>query len=175
MNKITKAIFPVAGLGTRFLPATKASPKEMLPIVDKPLIQYAVEEAISAGIDIPIILLTGKGNADIDKNAMEKGAYDYLIKSDISSESLERSIRYALTRYGSIKALQKSENKYRTMFENSKDGMFTLNEAFDIIDINNAGLEILGLSREEVTGKPSYEIVLNGDEIIKKMQDSVHP
>ncbi|MBL4762186.1 MAG: UTP--glucose-1-phosphate uridylyltransferase GalU [Gammaproteobacteria bacterium] len=50
MNKITKAVFPVAGLGTRFLPATKASPKEMLPVVDKPLIQYAVEEAIEAGI-----------------------------------------------------------------------------------------------------------------------------
>jgi UTP--glucose-1-phosphate uridylyltransferase len=50
MTKITKAVFPVAGLGTRFLPATKAMPKEMLPIVDKPLIQYAVEEAIDAGI-----------------------------------------------------------------------------------------------------------------------------
>jgi UTP--glucose-1-phosphate uridylyltransferase len=50
MNKITKAVFPVAGLGTRFLPATKASPKEMLPIVDKPLIQYAVDEAVAAGI-----------------------------------------------------------------------------------------------------------------------------
>ncbi|MFP5380646.1 MAG: UTP--glucose-1-phosphate uridylyltransferase GalU [Gammaproteobacteria bacterium] len=50
MKKVTKAVFPVAGLGTRFLPATKASPKEMLPIVDKPLIQYAVEEAMEAGI-----------------------------------------------------------------------------------------------------------------------------
>jgi UTP--glucose-1-phosphate uridylyltransferase len=50
MKKVTKAVFPVAGLGTRFLPATKASPKEMLPIVDKPLIQYAVEEAMDAGI-----------------------------------------------------------------------------------------------------------------------------
>ncbi|KAB2313597.1 UTP--glucose-1-phosphate uridylyltransferase GalU [Betaproteobacteria bacterium SCN2] len=50
MKKVTKAVFPVAGLGTRFLPATKASPKEMLPIVDKPLIQYAVEEAIEAGM-----------------------------------------------------------------------------------------------------------------------------
>jgi UTP--glucose-1-phosphate uridylyltransferase len=50
MQKVRKAVFPVAGLGTRFLPATKASPKEMLPIVDKPLIQYAVEEAIAAGI-----------------------------------------------------------------------------------------------------------------------------
>jgi UTP--glucose-1-phosphate uridylyltransferase len=50
MQKVKKAVFPVAGMGTRFLPATKASPKEMLPIVDKPLIQYAVEEAVAAGI-----------------------------------------------------------------------------------------------------------------------------
>ncbi len=57
MQKITKAVFPVAGLGTRFLPATKASPKEMLPVVDKPLIQYAVEEAIAAGATELILLL----------------------------------------------------------------------------------------------------------------------
>ena len=50
MTSITKAVFPVAGLGTRFLPATKAMPKELLPIIDKPIIQYAVEEAIAAGI-----------------------------------------------------------------------------------------------------------------------------
>ena len=49
---VTKAIFPVAGLGTRFLPATKAQPKEMLPVVDKPLIQYAVEEAYAAGVRV---------------------------------------------------------------------------------------------------------------------------
>ncbi|SJM90618.1 glucose-1-phosphate uridylyltransferase [Crenothrix polyspora] len=58
-RKITKAVFPVAGLGTRFLPATKASPKEMLPIVDKPLIQYAVEEAVAAGIDT-MVFITGR-------------------------------------------------------------------------------------------------------------------
>ncbi len=58
-QKITKAVFPVAGLGTRFLPATKANPKEMLSIVDKPLIQYAVEEAIAAGIET-LIFITGR-------------------------------------------------------------------------------------------------------------------
>ena len=63
-KKITKAVFPVAGLGTRFLPATKASPKEMLPIVDKPLIQYAVEEAIAAGIDT-MIFITGRNKKSI--------------------------------------------------------------------------------------------------------------
>jgi UTP--glucose-1-phosphate uridylyltransferase len=64
-TKITKAVFPVAGLGTRFLPATKASPKEMLPIVDKPLIQYAVEEAIAAGIT-DMIFITGRGKRPIE-------------------------------------------------------------------------------------------------------------
>jgi len=57
MKKIRKAVFPVAGLGTRFLPATKANPKEMLPIVDKPLVQYAAEEAVAAGIDTLIFII----------------------------------------------------------------------------------------------------------------------
>ena len=64
-NKISKAVFPAAGLGTRFLPATKASPKEMLPLVDKPLIQYAVEEAVASGIE-SILIITGR-----DKSAIE--------------------------------------------------------------------------------------------------------
>lgn len=71
MKPITKAIFPVAGLGTRFLPATKASPKEMLTVVDKPLIQYAVEEAISAGIKQLIFVTSGEKRAiedHFDKN-----------------------------------------------------------------------------------------------------------
>lgn len=65
ITKITKAIFPVAGLGTRFLPATKANPKEMLPIVDKPLIQYAVEEAVSAGIT-ELIFVTNSSKRAIE-------------------------------------------------------------------------------------------------------------
>ncbi|WP_174875695.1 UTP--glucose-1-phosphate uridylyltransferase GalU [Vogesella oryzae] len=65
MQKITKAVFPVAGMGTRFLPATKASPKEMLPIVDKPLIQYAVEEAVAAGIT-ELIFITGRNKRSIE-------------------------------------------------------------------------------------------------------------
>ena len=65
MQKITKAVFPVAGMGTRFLPATKASPKEMLPIVDKPLIQYAVEEAVEAGCT-DIVFITGRNKRSIE-------------------------------------------------------------------------------------------------------------
>ena len=66
MKKVRKVIFPVAGLGTRFLPATKASPKEMLPIVDKPLIQYAAEEAVQAGLDQLIFVIGRTKNAIID-------------------------------------------------------------------------------------------------------------
>ena len=65
MKKITKAVFPVAGMGSRFLPATKASPKEMMPVVDKPLIQYAVEEAIAAGIT-DMVFITGRNKRAIE-------------------------------------------------------------------------------------------------------------
>ena len=65
MKPITKAVFPVAGLGTRFLPATKASPKEMMPIVDKPLIQFAVEEAVAAGMT-DLIFVTGRSKRAIE-------------------------------------------------------------------------------------------------------------
>jgi UTP--glucose-1-phosphate uridylyltransferase len=64
-KEITKAVFPAAGLGTRFLPATKAMPKEMLPLVDKPLIQYVVEEAVSSGIE-EVVLVTGRGKRAIE-------------------------------------------------------------------------------------------------------------
>ena len=62
---VTKAVFPVAGLGTRFLPATKVLPKEMLPVVDKPLIQYAVEEAMEAGID-EMVMVTAPGKSALE-------------------------------------------------------------------------------------------------------------
>ncbi len=65
MKTIRKAVFPVAGMGTRFLPATKASPKEMLPVVDKPLIQYAAEEAVAAGIDT-LVFITGRHKRSIE-------------------------------------------------------------------------------------------------------------
>jgi len=85
MKKIKKAIIPAAGLGTRFLPATKAMPKEMLPIVDRPTIQYIIEEAINSGIE-DIIIVTGKGKRaiedhfdyapELENNLIEKGKLD---------------------------------------------------------------------------------------------------
>lgn len=66
-NKVRKAVFPAAGLGTRFLPATKASPKEMLPLVDKPLIQYSIEEAVASGIE-SVLIVTGREKSSIENH-----------------------------------------------------------------------------------------------------------
>ena len=89
MKKVTKAVFPVAGMGSRFLPATKASPKEMMPVVDKPLIQYAFEEAVAAGIT-DMIFITGRNKRAIEDH-FDKA---YELESELSakgkSELLER-------------------------------------------------------------------------------------
>jgi UTP--glucose-1-phosphate uridylyltransferase len=88
MKKVRKAIFPVGGLGTRFLPATKALPKEMLPIVDKPLIQYAVEEAAAAGIE-EFIFVTGRGKTAIEDHFDHSTELDTFLKSRKQDEALE--------------------------------------------------------------------------------------
>ena len=98
MKKVRKAIIPAAGLGTRFLPATKAMPKEMLPIVDKPTIQYIIEEAVASGIE-DIIIVTGKGKRSIEdhfdhafeleQNLEQKGKYDLLEKVNKSTNLVD--------------------------------------------------------------------------------------
>ncbi|MBN9288716.1 MAG: UTP--glucose-1-phosphate uridylyltransferase [Gammaproteobacteria bacterium 39-13] len=85
---VTKAIFPVAGLGTRFLPATKANPKEMLPIVDKPLIQYAVEEAISAGIT-ELVFVTSSSKRAIEDHFDTNFELEHCLSSQGKSELLQ--------------------------------------------------------------------------------------
>lgn len=105
-KKIKKAVFPVAGMGTRFLPATKAMPKEMLPVVDKPLIQYAVEEAIAAGIE-EFIFVTGRGktaiedhfdrSAELEAILTERGKEDALLKA---LEMIPENGRVTYTRQG---------------------------------------------------------------------------
>lgn len=95
VTKIRRAVFPAAGLGTRFLPATKAQPKEMLPLVDKPIIQYAVEEAVASGLD-SLVIVTGRGkNAiedhfdvsyELEKTLEERGKSDLLDRVRTVSE-----------------------------------------------------------------------------------------
>ena len=86
--KVRKAVFPAAGLGTRFLPATKAQPKEMLPLVDKPIIQYGVEEAMSAGCD-QIIMITGRGKSSIEDHFDVSYELETMLKERGKTDLLE--------------------------------------------------------------------------------------
>jgi UTP--glucose-1-phosphate uridylyltransferase len=86
---VRKAVFPAAGLGTRFLPATKASPKEMLPLVDKPLIQYVVEEAVASGIE-SVIIVTGRGKTDIEDHFDVSFELEQLLRERGKDDLLEQ-------------------------------------------------------------------------------------
>jgi UTP--glucose-1-phosphate uridylyltransferase len=88
LTKVRKAVFPAAGLGTRFLPATKAQPKEMLPLVDKPLIQYGVEEAIQSGVK-NIIIVTGRGKSAIEDHFDVSFEMEHLLEAKKKTELLQ--------------------------------------------------------------------------------------
>jgi UTP--glucose-1-phosphate uridylyltransferase len=88
-NKVRKAVFPAAGLGTRFLPATKASPKEMLPLVDKPLIQYSVEEAVACGIE-SILIITGRDKSAIENHFDISFELENLLREKDKAEMFEQ-------------------------------------------------------------------------------------
>lgn len=109
-----------------------------------------LKDALSRGCAEPIILLTGKGNREVDIEAMQLGATDYLIKTDLNTEKLERSIRYALERAASVKALRANERKYRSMFEKSKDLVFITDDMLDFKDVNDAFPQLLGYTKDEL-------------------------
>jgi PAS domain S-box-containing protein len=111
-----------------------------------------LKEAIEGGTYKPIILLTGKGTPEIDKAAVENGAYDYLIKSELTSEKLERCLRYAIERYKSFKVINDNEKKYRLIFENAFSFIFTCNELLHFSDCNPASEYLLGYTPLELKG-----------------------
>src|SRR3954451_20467116 len=86
-SRVTKAVIPAAGLGTRFLPATKAQPKEMLPVVDKPAIQYVVEEAVAAGID-DILIITGRSKRSLEDHFDRNFELEYYLEERGKEEEL---------------------------------------------------------------------------------------
>ena len=104
---IKKAIFPVGGLGTRFLPATKAMPKEMLPVVDKPLIQYAVEEAVAAGIE-QFIFVTGRNKTAIEDHFDHSTELEAVLIEKDKSDALEL-VRRMLREPGSVSYVRQQE------------------------------------------------------------------
>lgn len=102
-RKIRKAVFPAAGLGTRFLPATKAQPKEMLPLVDKPLIQYVVEEAIDSGIE-QIIIVTGRGKNSIEDHFDISYELEHMLQERGKDKELEQIRRISdLTQFAYVR------------------------------------------------------------------------
>ncbi len=125
-----------------------------------------LKDAIARGCDAPIILLTGKGTQEIDVKAMESGAYDYLIKSELNTEKLERCIRYSLERATSIQALKANERRYRGIFEKSKDVVFLTDSNFNIADINYAATELLDYELDELINRDLFSIFKNKNDKI---------
>ncbi len=117
-----------------------------------------LKEAIALGCEEPLILLTGIGNRDVDVQAMTIGAVDYLVKSEINTEKLERSIRYALERSAYIKALRVNERKFRNIFERSKDAVFLLGEGLIFLDVNNATCDLFKYSKDDLLDFSLYEL-----------------
>ncbi len=109
-----------------------------------------LHEAIKSNVAEPIIILTGKGDDKVDNDALQIGAADYLIKDEINPYSIERSLRYALKHTQGLKALKESENKFRIIFERSKEPFIILDAHRKIRDINNAGLTFFNYSRNEI-------------------------
>lgn len=111
-----------------------------------------LKDAKQNGAFKPVILLTGKGTVEIDKQAVENGAYDYLVKSDLSSEKLERCLRYAIERYKSFKLINDNERKYRLIFENALSFIFTCDKLLHFSDCNPASEYLCGYTPEELKG-----------------------
>lgn len=109
----------------------------------------------------PIVLLTGKGNKDIDVKAMESGATDYLVKSDLNTEKLERCIRYSLDRTAYLKEVKSRENKYRNLFENSRDAIFIANDRLSFTEVNHAATLLFARSNRELLRNNLYDFIKN--------------
>lgn len=118
-----------------------------------------LREAVRIGAEEPIILLTGKGNKTVDVEAMQMGATDYLIKTELTTEKLERCIRYSLERTAYLKALRANENKYRSIFELSKDSVFISDEELRFKDCNPATSTLLGYEKEELKQLSVYDLL----------------
>ena len=109
-----------------------------------------VNEVVLSGVKEPIIILTGKGDYKIDEEAMNVGAADYLLKDEISPDTLDRSIRYALKQAETLKALKESENKFKIIFEKAKEPILISDYTGKIHDLNNAGLKFFGYHLKEL-------------------------
>jgi PAS domain S-box-containing protein len=123
-----------------------------------------MKDALEQNCEQPLILLTGMGNQKIDLEAMQAGAYDYLVKLELNTEKLERCIRYSLERASSLKVLRSNERKFRSIFERSKDAVFLTDESLIFKDVNFITSEMLGYSREELMNHNLNDFFANPDQ-----------
>jgi len=169
--KVRKAVFPVAGFGTRFLPATKAMPKELLPIIDKPLIQYAVEEAIAAGLDT-LIFITGRnkraiedhfdGNNELELALRSKGKYEM---ADMVKNILPEGVECIFVRQKEQLGLGNAVLCAERVVGNEP---FALLLADDFITYNGKGVTSDLISGYEKTGKSQLSVMkVDGPDISK--------
>jgi len=118
-----------------------------------------LQEAMAIPCDCPIVLLTGKGNKAIDIKAMQCGATDYLVKSELNAEKLERCIRYSLDRADSLRELKARENKYRNLFKGSKDAVFISDKNLLFTECNHAASVLFGFDDGELLHCSLFEFV----------------
>ena len=123
-----------------------------------------IKDAAKNSCDEPLILLTGKGNHQVDIEAMESGAFDYQIKTELSVEKMERCIRYALDKTSSLKKLKYNETKFRSFFEKSKDAVFLACEDFGFRDVNATMTDLFGYSKEELLSLNLFDLLSNEDD-----------
>jgi UTP--glucose-1-phosphate uridylyltransferase len=154
-QKIRKAVFPAAGLGTRFLPATKASPKEMLPLVDKPLIQYVIEEAVASGVE-SIIIVTGRGKTAIEDHFDISFELENLLRERGKDEMVEQAravselVRVSYVRQKQARGLGHAILQAKDFVEGEP---FAVMLADDIVDAKVPALKQM-LAIFEETGAP---------------------
>lgn len=119
-----------------------------------------LREAVERDCEAPMILLTGKGNQAVDIEAMRVGAADYLIKSELTIEKMERCIRYSVEKARSLKALRDNELKYRNIFERSKDAIFLADTNLQFFTVNAATSVLLGYTAEELSNMTFYDLMI---------------
>ena len=112
----------------------------------------------------PVVLLTGKGNKSIDIQAMKLGATDYLIKSDLTTEKLERCIRYSLDRAKGLNEIKASENKYRNLFEHSKDALFIADNGLKFKEVNQSACDLLLADKKFLLKESLFSFISNDSE-----------
>ena len=155
--------------GAKALSAMKASEYDIY-LVDYRLGEYngldILREAVTEGCLAPIILMTGQGDAEVDNQAMEAGAADYLVKGDVDAPLLERVIRYSIQQARSLEKIQSSESKFRSVIQSASDGIFLVDEHGVIHLWNDAAEKIFGYTKEEITTQPA--LTLFGAEFVDK-------